>query len=111
MTFLAGPAYACPFLEDKNRKPRVCDIVLRACGPNKIQIIKLLRKQYNVFISSLSETINKTTELRALSDAKLLAEKPFAVIFEDVYHYDALNIKKEFEDNGAQIDLIITECE
>jgi ribosomal protein L7/L12 len=109
--FNGAPAYASPMMIEemiKNRKPRTCDIFLREVGPNKIEVIKLLRIPVNVFGGGI-EYHRKTTKQLTLGEAKKLAETPLSLIYEDIHHYDAQEIKKEFEKLGAKIDLVVTE--
>jgi ribosomal protein L7/L12 len=108
MTFLAGPAYASPFMiseMEKNKKPEQCDVFLRECGPRKIDVMKLLRS-YKVPFSYV--TLNrKEYKERTLGEAKAIVEKPLSLMYEDIHYYDASDIKKTFEALGAKVDIVV----
>lgn len=107
--FNGAPAYASPMMIEemiKNRKPRGCDIFLRDVGPNKIQVIKLLRVPQQVFGSDCNTRI--TTKQLTLGEAKKLTESPLSLIYEDISYYNAEDIKKQFEELGAKIDIVVT---
>jgi len=81
----AGPAAAAAPVEEKTE----FNVELTNAGPNKIQVIKVVR----------------THTALGLKEAKDLVEAAPAIVKENVSKEEADKIKKELEEQGAQITL------
>ena len=81
----AGPAAAAAPVEEKTE----FNVELTAAGPNKIQVIKVVR----------------THTALGLKEAKDLVEAAPAIVKENVSKEEADKIKKDLEDQGATITL------
>ena len=80
----AGAA-AAPAAEEKT----AFDVVLKAAGANKINVIKVVRAATNL----------------GLKEAKDLVEGAPSTVKEGVSKADAEKIKKQLEDGGAQVEV------
>jgi ribosomal protein L7/L12 len=110
MINVGAPAYASPMMIEemiKNRKPRICDLVLEEVGPNKIEVIKLLRIPQSAFIGDYATKCSLTPQL-TLCEAKKLVDKPLSVIYENISYYDAKEIKEKFTKLGAIVHIVVT---
>ena len=81
----AGPAAAAPAEEEKT----AFDVVLKAIGDKKIQVIKVVRAATSL----------------GLKEAKELVEKAPTTVKEGASKEDAEALKKELESNGAQVEI------
>ena len=82
----AGPAaVAAPAEEEKT----AFDVVLKAIGDKKIQVIKVVRAATSL----------------GLKEAKELVEKAPTTVKEGASKEDAEALKKELESNGAQVEI------
>ena len=81
----AGGAAAAPVEEEKTS----FDVVLKAIGDKKIQIIKVVRAATSL----------------GLKEAKDLVEKAPATVKEGLSKEDAEAFKKELEENGAEVEI------
>lgn len=85
MAMAAAPAAAAPAEEEKTE----FDVVLSACGPNKIQVIKEVRA-----VTSLG-----------LKEAKEAVENAPTVLKEAISKGEAEEVKKKLEAQGATIEI------
>lgn len=76
--------------ETKEEKPAKVNLVLTETGPNKIQVIKILRE--------LNPNIG-------LKDANDLVSAPPATLAENLDRTKAEEFKKKFEEAGAKVEL------
>ncbi len=85
----AVPGAAAPAAEAKVEEKTEFKVVIKDAGPNKIQVIKVVRQ---------------FTDL-GLKEAKDLVEKLPAVVKEGISKEEAEEIKKKLEEVGAKVDL------
>ncbi len=85
MMMAAGPAVAVEKAEEKT----TFDVVLKAAGEKKIQVIKVVR----------------TATGLGLKEAKDLVEGAPKVVKEALQKADADKLKKELEEQGATVEL------
>ena len=81
----AGPAAAAEVAEEQTE----FDVILKACGPNKINVIKVVR-----VLTSLG-----------LKEAKDLVDGAPKPIKEGISKEDAESLKKILEDAGAEVEV------
>jgi large subunit ribosomal protein L7/L12 len=86
--FAAGPAGAAPVAEKEEAKSTF-DVVLKAGGEKKIQVIKVVRAATGL----------------GLKEAKDLVEGAPKVVKENIEKADAEKLKKELEEQGATVEL------
>ncbi len=80
---------AAPAAEEKAEEKTEFNVVLKEVGPNKIQVIKVVRQ---------------FTEL-GLKEAKELVEKAPSTVKEGVSKEEAEEIKKKLEEVGAKVEI------
>ncbi|MCD6362926.1 MAG: 50S ribosomal protein L7/L12 [Synergistetes bacterium] len=80
---------AAPAAEEKAEEKTEFNVVLKEIGPNKIQVIKVVRQ---------------FTEL-GLKEAKELVEKAPSTVKEGVSKEEAEEIKKKLEEVGAKVEI------
>ena len=83
----AGPAAAAAVPEEEEKT--AFDVVLKAIGDKKIQVIKVVRAATSL----------------GLKEAKELVEKAPTVVKEGLSKEDAAAFKKELEENGAEVEI------
>jgi len=87
VTVAAGPAAADAVPEEEEKT--AFDVVLKAIGEKKIQVIKVVRAATSL----------------GLKEAKELVEKAPTVVKEGLSKEDAEAFKKELEENGAEVEI------
>lgn len=86
MAVAGAPAAAA---DSGDSAPATVDVILTGCGDKKIQVLKVVRE-----ITGL-----------ALKDAKALVDNVPKAVKEGIEKEDAEKIKKELEEQGAQVDI------
>ena len=85
MMMAAGPAAAAPKAEEKT----TFDVVLKAAGPQKIQVIKVVREATGL----------------GLAEAKAFVDSPGKAVKAGLSKEDADKLKKQLEEQGATVEL------
>jgi large subunit ribosomal protein L7/L12 len=85
MMMAAGPAAAAPKAEEKT----TFDVILKAAGPQKIQVIKVVREATGL----------------GLAEAKAFVDAPGKAVKAGLSKEDAEKLKKQLEEQGATIEL------
>ncbi len=81
----AGPAAGAPAAEEKT----AFDVVLKAAGANKLQVVKLVKELTGL----------------GLKEAKEMVDGAPSVVKEGIAKADAENLKKQLEEVGAEVEL------
>lgn len=81
----AGPAAAAPAEEEKSS----FDVVLKAVGPSKLQVVKLVKELTGL----------------GLKEAKELVDGAPSTVKEGLAKADAEGLKKQLEEVGAEVEL------
>jgi large subunit ribosomal protein L7/L12 len=85
MMMAAGPAAAAPKAEEKT----TFDVILKAAGAQKIQVIKVVREATGL----------------GLAEAKAFVDAPGKAVKAGLSKEDAEKLKKQLEEQGATIEL------
>ncbi len=85
MMMAAGPAAAAPKAEEKT----TFDVILKAAGAQKIQVIKVVREATGL----------------GLAEAKAFVDAPGKAVKAGLSKDDAEKLKKQLEEQGATIEL------
>ena len=85
MMMAAGPAAAAPKAEEKT----TFDVILKAAGAQKIQVIKVVREATGL----------------GLAEAKAFVDAPGKAVKAGLSKEDAEKLKKLLEENGATVEL------
>ena len=81
----AGPAAGAPEAEEKS----AFDVVLKATGPSKLQVVKLVKELTGL----------------GLKEAKEMVDNVPSVVKEGLAKADAEGLKKQLEEAGAEVEL------
>jgi len=81
----AGPAAGAPAAEEKT----AFDVVLKAAGANKLQVVKLVKELTGL----------------GLKEAKEMVDGAPSVVKEGIAKADAESLKKQLEEVGAEVEL------
>lgn len=81
----AGPAAGAPAAEEKT----AFDVVLKAAGANKLQVVKLVKELTGL----------------GLKEAKEMVDGAPSTVKEGLAKADAENLKKQLEEVGAEVEL------
>ncbi|MDE5595754.1 MAG: 50S ribosomal protein L7/L12, partial [Muribaculaceae bacterium] len=80
-----GPAAGAPAAEEKT----AFDVVLKAAGANKLQVVKLVKELTGL----------------GLKEAKEMVDGAPSVVKEGIAKADAEGLKKQLEEAGAEVEL------
>lgn len=86
---MAGPAVAAAAVEEEKEEQTEFDVILKEVGPNKINVIKVVRALTNL----------------GLKEAKELVEGAPSTVMEQVGKDAAADAKKQLEETGAVIEV------
>ena len=86
---MAGPATATAAVEEEKEEQTEFDVILKEVGPNKINVIKVVRALTNL----------------GLKEAKELVEGAPSTVMEQVGKDAAADAKKQLEETGAVVEV------
>jgi large subunit ribosomal protein L7/L12 len=86
---MAGPATATAVIEEEKEEQTEFDVILKEVGPNKINVIKVVRALTNL----------------GLKEAKELVEGAPSTVMEQVGKDVSADAKKQLEETGAVVEV------